>query len=135
MRAASMNLETRALLTYACLGVSLHFRAPYVGTLLWPSRHPGQSRFEFRVSWLSHRLWRYTPKAGVLNGMASKSAQPSEDLGPGKTGRMRIQDVAQAAGVSITSVSNYLNDRHQRLGADTRARIAQTISDLEFRPN
>jgi DNA-binding LacI/PurR family transcriptional regulator len=72
----------------------------------------------------------------VLNGMVLKSVQPSEDLGPGKTiGRTRIQDVAQAAGVSITSVSNYLNNRHQRLGADARARIAQAISDLGFRPN
>src|SRR5580693_5289457 len=61
-------VRAKAWLTYACLGVSLHLSTDGVGTLLRPSRHPGHSRFEFRVSWLSHRLWRLYAEGGVLNG-------------------------------------------------------------------
>ncbi len=50
-------------------------------------------------------------------------------------GRARIQDVAQAAGVSTSSVSNFLNDRHQKLGIETRRRIEGAIKDLDFKPN
>ncbi|MFT4172892.1 MAG: LacI family DNA-binding transcriptional regulator [Rhodocyclaceae bacterium] len=46
-----------------------------------------------------------------------------------------IQDVAKAAGVSASSVSNYLNGRHDQMGADTRERIAQAIETLGFTPN
>jgi DNA-binding LacI/PurR family transcriptional regulator len=50
-------------------------------------------------------------------------------------GRVRIQDVALAAGVGTSSVSNYLNNRLQRLSPDTRNRIAAAIEKLDFRPN
>ena len=63
--------------------------------------------------------------------MSSRSARA-----PGEpTGRVRIQDVAQAACVSTSSVSNYLNERHQKLGPETRNKIAQAIATLGFRPN
>lgn len=50
-------------------------------------------------------------------------------------GRVRIQDVAAAAGVGTSSVSNFLNDRMQRLSPETRQRIAEAIKALDFRPN
>ncbi|MBY3304690.1 LacI family transcriptional regulator [Rhizobium laguerreae] len=49
--------------------------------------------------------------------------------------RVTIQDVAKAAGVSNSSVSNYMNGRLHRLGPETRTRIADAISGLGFRPN
>lgn len=51
------------------------------------------------------------------------------------TGRARLQDVAEAAGVSISSVSNFLNGRQQKIGAEARQRIEAAIEALEFRPN
>ncbi len=68
--------------------------------------------------------------------MPPKSARVSDVQGawePG--GRVRIQDVALAACVSVSSVSNYLNDRHHKLGPETRGKIAQAIASLGFRPN
>ena len=49
--------------------------------------------------------------------------------------RATIQDVAKAAGVSNTSVSNYMNGRLERLGPETRARIADAVGRLGFKPN
>jgi len=46
-----------------------------------------------------------------------------------------IQDVAKAAGVSSTSVSNYLNDRMGEMRLETRERIARAIRDLGYMPN
>jgi len=46
-----------------------------------------------------------------------------------------IQDVAREAGVSTTSVSNYLNGRMGEMGKETRQRIADTIKRLSFTPN
>jgi DNA-binding LacI/PurR family transcriptional regulator len=46
-----------------------------------------------------------------------------------------IQDVAREAGVSTTSVSNYLNGRMGEMGQETRKRIAGTIKKLSFTPN
>lgn len=46
-----------------------------------------------------------------------------------------IQDVAQLANVSVSSVSNVLNGRAERMRQDTFARIEQAIEKLGYRPN
>lgn len=46
-----------------------------------------------------------------------------------------IQDVARAAGVSPASVSNVLNGRHDRMRAETLARIQGVVAALGYRPN
>lgn len=46
-----------------------------------------------------------------------------------------IQDVAALAGVSISSVSNMLNGRTDRLGRETYRRIEAAIRELGYRPN
>lgn len=45
-----------------------------------------------------------------------------------------LHDVASAAGVSIKTVSNVINDR-PKVGASTRQRVHQVIADLGYRPN
>lgn len=49
--------------------------------------------------------------------------------------RSTIQDVARGAGVSTSSVSNYLNDRHNHLRQETIERIRQSIADLNYSPS
>lgn len=49
--------------------------------------------------------------------------------------RMTIREVAMAAGVSNSSVSNYMNERLDRLGPEARARIGDAIKRLDFQPN
>lgn len=49
--------------------------------------------------------------------------------------RATIQEVANAAGVSVTSVSNYLNGRHNHLRAETQARIEESIKQLNYSPS
>lgn len=46
-----------------------------------------------------------------------------------------IQDVARLANVSVSSVSNVLNGRTERMRQDTFARIQQAIDKLGYRPN
>ncbi|WP_034287157.1 LacI family DNA-binding transcriptional regulator [Amycolatopsis benzoatilytica] len=46
-----------------------------------------------------------------------------------------IYQVAEAAGVSPSTVSNYLNGRVGRMQAGTRTRIEQAITRLGYRPN
>jgi len=52
-----------------------------------------------------------------------------------KTRRSTIQDVARAAGVSSTSISNYLNGRMDEMRVETRERIARAIDELSYTPN
>ncbi|WP_342361846.1 LacI family DNA-binding transcriptional regulator [Terrarubrum flagellatum] len=46
-----------------------------------------------------------------------------------------IGDVAQAAGVSVTTVSNVLNGRAERMSAETRSRVMQAIEQLGYTPS
>lgn len=48
--------------------------------------------------------------------------------------RARIQDVAKAAGVSTSTVSNFLN-RPSRVGSETAARVSEAIQRLDFVPH
>ncbi len=49
--------------------------------------------------------------------------------------RISIADVAREAGVSKTSVSNYLNGRKARLAEATIARIRETVERLNYNPS
>lgn len=49
--------------------------------------------------------------------------------------RVTIKDVAEAAGVSITTVSNVLNDRTEAMAEETLQRILSTIQALHYRPS
>lgn len=60
------------------------------------------------------------------------------DPGPGASTRRQavtIRDVARAAGVSVTTVSNLLNGRESRMGKQTKDRIRRTIDELGYSPN
>lgn len=46
-----------------------------------------------------------------------------------------ISEVARRAGVSITTVSNVLNGRTERMRAETRSRVEAIIVELQYRPN
>lgn len=46
-----------------------------------------------------------------------------------------IHDVAALAGVSVSSVSNVLSGRTDKLGAETYRRVEAAISELNYRPN
>ena len=46
-----------------------------------------------------------------------------------------IQDVARQAGVSISTISNVLNGRSNRMGRETLARVEAAIAALNYRPN
>ncbi|MBJ3816495.1 LacI family transcriptional regulator [Shimwellia pseudoproteus] len=45
-----------------------------------------------------------------------------------------IRDVARKAGVSITSVSNLLNNRSHQMSGETRLRIEQAMGELGYHP-
>jgi DNA-binding LacI/PurR family transcriptional regulator len=47
----------------------------------------------------------------------------------------KIQDVARLAGVSTTSVSNFLNNRMEQMRPETQRKIQQAIEQLGYRPN
>lgn len=60
--------------------------------------------------------------------MGSKSTRRS-------TRRVTIRDVAQTAGVSVTTVSNALNGRTKAMAAETLQRIQLAIRALNYRPS
>lgn len=47
----------------------------------------------------------------------------------------KIQDVARLAGVSPSSISNYLNNRMEQMRPGTQLKIKQAIEHLGYRPN
>ena len=59
--------------------------------------------------------------------MVSKSSNNSK--------RVTIKDVAQAAGVSVTTVSNALNQRTEAMTQETLQRIQDAIQALNYRPS
>ncbi len=68
--------------------------------------------------------------------MAARKSSSADGQKSGLTPpRVTIQDVARAAGVSGSSVSNYMNRHFERLGEDARLRIKEAIAELNFRPN
>jgi DNA-binding LacI/PurR family transcriptional regulator len=50
-------------------------------------------------------------------------------------GDVTIQEVAEAAGVSASTVSNLLNGRSNRMLPETRRRVEEAIRTLGYRPN
>jgi len=52
-----------------------------------------------------------------------------------RPGQATITDVAKLAGVSRSTVSNVLNDRHKRLSAATAARVQKAFRELGFVPD
>lgn len=49
--------------------------------------------------------------------------------------RITINDVAERAKVSKSTVSHYLNNRFSYMGSDTKERIAKVIEELDYNPN
>ena len=49
--------------------------------------------------------------------------------------RTTIKDIAQAAGVSISTVSNVLNNRTDAMTEQTLERVLAVMDDLDYRPN
>lgn len=47
----------------------------------------------------------------------------------------RLKDVAAHAGVSIKTVSNVINRRHEEVGPQTRARVLAAVDELGYRPH
>jgi len=47
----------------------------------------------------------------------------------------RLKDVAERTGVSIKTVSNVINQRHARVGPETRARVLAVVEELGYRPH
>lgn len=49
--------------------------------------------------------------------------------------RVTIRSVADAAGVSISTVSNVLSGRHEQMAPETRQRVLAAIEALHYQPN
>ncbi|SDQ20834.1 transcriptional regulator, LacI family [Virgibacillus subterraneus] len=49
--------------------------------------------------------------------------------------KMTIADVAEKAEVSKSTVSQFLNERFEYMGEETRTRVQNAISELEYQPN
>lgn len=50
-------------------------------------------------------------------------------------GRVTIRDVSAAAGVSVSTVSNWLAERHDRMTPETRRAIAEAAARLGYQPS
>lgn len=61
-----------------------------------------------------------------------QTARPSAQ-GPAVPGRARMRDVAERAGVSTQTVSNFINGRYARLSPGTRERIRVAIDEVGYR--
>lgn len=48
---------------------------------------------------------------------------------------VHLKDIAAYTGVSIKTVSNVVNGKHEHVGAETRALVLEAIQKLNYRPN
>ncbi|MCX6415958.1 MAG: LacI family DNA-binding transcriptional regulator [Actinobacteria bacterium] len=46
-----------------------------------------------------------------------------------------MQDVASLAGVSLQTVSNFVNGRHDQMSEETLAKVSRALDKLQYRPN
>lgn len=75
------------------------------------------------------------PSAGSADA-ESASAEPGDENGTGSARRRAtIADVARQAGVSVSTVSNLLNQKKGRMSEETRRRIHAAMEELHFTPN
>jgi len=70
----------------------------------------------------------------ILNAPPSNVEPPSPQAEPTVKQRVTITDVARHAGVSTSTISNYLNDKG-RMGQETRLRIEDAMKELYFTPS
>ena len=49
--------------------------------------------------------------------------------------KVTIDQVAKICGVSKTTISRYLNHKYENISAETRQRIEQVITELNYRPD
>lgn len=49
--------------------------------------------------------------------------------------RTTMRDVARAAGVSVQTVSNVVNQRHHEMSPETQRRVLEAVRELDFHPN
>lgn len=62
------------------------------------------------------------------------SRRPDGRAGAARPRRVRIDDVAREAGVSISTVSRVVNGIASKVSADTRERVRDIIADMDYRP-
>lgn len=54
---------------------------------------------------------------------------------PAQEKKITIDDVARLSGVSKTTISRYLNDKYDAFSDETRRRIKEVITELDYHPN
>ena len=64
-------------------------------------------------------------KAKAPRAMAPRTMAP----------RPKMRDVAELAGVSLQTVSNFVNDRHDQMNEQTLAKVSKAMEKLNYRPN
>ena len=64
--------------------------------------------------------------------MAKRSRR---DEGRARAARVTLRKVADEAGVSPMTVSNFVNGKFAFMSAETRARVARAVDDLDYRPD
>ncbi|MGI2328229.1 LacI family DNA-binding transcriptional regulator [Planococcus sp. YIM B11945] len=60
--------------------------------------------------------------------------KPRDQLTPQKR-KITIEDVAKAAGVSISTVSRVMNNNYHHMAEETKQKVLDAISALDYRPN
>src|SRR5918998_3209083 len=56
-------------------------------------------------------------------------------MGTGSAARPTMRQVAELAGVSVQTVSNHVNGRHQYMSEETSRRVARAMAELGYHPN